>query len=94
MKTPKEILEEFMRKKQKGQLTIMGIIYMFIEIAIFVVIYPIQQSFLNNITLDPLAPSGVKLILTAIPLIEVICIAITPIVYARIARGGEAPPMM
>jgi hypothetical protein len=81
-------------KMKRGQLGIMGIIYMFIEIAIFVVIYPIQQEFLNNITLDPATSSGVKLILAAIPLIEVICIAITPIVYARIARGGGDQPIM
>jgi len=60
---------------------------MFVEIIIFVTLYPIQQGFITNITGDPTASAGVKLLLSAVPLLEVLGILVTPIIYTMISRS-------
>lgn len=81
------LFEKYLKKKQKGQLLITGLIYMFVEIIIFVTIYPIQQSFILNITNDPNTNPGLKLVLLAIPLLEGLAILVTPIAYIMISRS-------
>jgi hypothetical protein len=60
---------------------------MLVEIIIFVTLYPVQQAFILNITNDPLANPGLKLVLTAIPLLEGLAILVTPIAYIMVSRS-------
>jgi hypothetical protein len=71
---------------RKGQFTIYGIIMMFVMLVVFSVIYPIQNTFIKNVTDDPATSASVKTLLPFTPILEVICILMFPIIYSRIQR--------
>jgi hypothetical protein len=80
-------------KMTRGQLTLFGIIYMFIALVVFRVFLPLQMDMITNVTTDPNTDSMTKTILPLVIPLEAIGILMIPIVYSRVQRYQEGQGM-